>query len=122
MSNEPETMTINKVEYVRKDSVKQTPEVLDDYVIIRSRDSGVHAGYLKSRDGSEVVLTNARRIWKWSGAATLSELAMKGAAKPSGCHVPAAVTEITVLGVCEIIPCTDEARKNIEGLKAWTMH
>ena len=118
----PKTMKIDDVEYVRKDSIKELPEVTDDYVIIRSRDSGVHAGYLDHRNGTEVRLTNARRIWKWSGAATLSELAMKGSANPANCNVPAAVTEITVMGVCEVIPCTEEARVIIEGLKPWTMH
>lgn len=47
MSNEPETITINDVEYVRKDSAM--PEMADDYVIIRTYSAGVHAGVLQSQ-------------------------------------------------------------------------
>ena len=123
MANEPTTMTINEVEYVRKDSITELPKLnTDDYVIIRSRDSGVHAGYLESRDGSEVVLKRARRIWYWKGAASLSELAMRGSAMPSQCKIPCAVDTITVLGVIEVIPCAEVARLQIEGMAEWTMH
>lgn len=89
------------------------------YVIIRSRDSGVHAGYLKSRTGDEVTLTDSRRIWYWSGAATLSQLSQEGPGNPDACKFPAAVPSITVLGVCEIIPCSETAREKIERVKPW---
>lgn len=89
------------------------------YVIIRSRDSGVHAGELVRRDGSEVELKNARRIWYWSGAATLSQLSQDGPGKPNACKFPAAVPSIIVLGVCEILPCSDVARQKIEEVKPW---
>lgn len=45
-------------------------EVKDlEYVIVRTFSAGVFAGRLLSRDGREVVLLNARRLWYWSGAA-----------------------------------------------------
>ena len=48
-------------------------------VIVRTCSAGVHFGALVSRDGKEVVLANAKRIWKWVGAWTLHEVAAKGA-------------------------------------------
>ena len=42
------------------------------YVIVRTYSAGVFAGELESKNGQEVVLRNARRIWYWSGAASLS--------------------------------------------------
>lgn len=39
-------------------------------VIIRTQSAGVFAGVLKSRKGSEVTLTDARRLWYWSGGLT----------------------------------------------------
>jgi hypothetical protein len=33
------------------------------YVIVRTYSAGVFAGNLQSRDGKEVVLTDARRLW-----------------------------------------------------------
>ena len=112
---------INGVKYVRKGSEQVQAFDSDglEYVIIRASSAGVFAGYLKSRDGSEVVLVNARRLWYWSGAATLSELANNGSKKPNDCKFPAPNAKITVLNVIEVIPTTDTARKNIEGVKVW---
>ena len=42
-------------------------------VIIRGNSSGVEFGTLVAYKGSEVTLHNARRIWYWDGAATLSQ-------------------------------------------------
>ena len=43
-------------------------------VLIRGNRSGVEFGELVSQNGSEVTLKNARRIWYWDGAASLSVL------------------------------------------------
>lgn len=49
-----------------------------DKVLIRANAAGVHYGTLVSRDGQEVHLKDARRLWSWNGALSLSEVAMKG--------------------------------------------
>ena len=67
-----------------------------DYVMVRTYSAGVFAGTLESRDGKEVVLKDARRIWYWDGAASLSELATKGTSKPTNCKFPAAVPEVVL--------------------------
>lgn len=89
------------------------------YVIIRSDRAGIFAGDLKSKDGSEVTLTDCRRIWYWEGAASISQLAVDGTSKPEKCKFTVTVAEITILGVIEIIPCTDKAEKNIKAVKEW---
>lgn len=89
------------------------------HVIIRARDAGVFAGYLLKKDGDEVQLKDARRLWFWSGAASLSQLAMEGTSKPNGCKFPTAVDEITVIGVIEIIPTTVKAKQSINDVKVW---
>ena len=94
----------------------------ENYVICRAESAGVFSGFLKSRDGSEVVLKNARRIWYWEGAASLSELAMKGTSKPESCKFPCPVDSITILGVIEIIPCTQKAKNSIESVSEWKAH
>ena len=59
------------------------------YVIVRTQSAGVFAGNLKSRDGKEVVLTDARRLWYWAGAASLSQLAVSGTSRPGDfCKFP----------------------------------
>ena len=90
------------------------------YVIIRTQSAGVHFGILKSRDGSEVVLTDTRRIWYWNGAASLSELALHGVSKPKSCKFTVTLPEITLIGAIEIIPCSDKASKIILAVPEWT--
>lgn len=89
------------------------------YVICRTYSAGVFAGYLVSRKGQEVVLTNARRIWYWDGAASLSQLAMTGTSKPENCKFPIAVNRVELLQAIEILDVTPEARKSIEGVPVW---
>ena len=76
-------------------------------VIIRSRSAGVHVGYLRVRNGQEAELTNARRVWYWTGANTLHEMSLTGVGKGSKISEP--VPEITVLKVLEVIPCSPAA-------------
>ena len=88
-------------------------------VIIRADRAGVFYGEIKERNGSEVVMTNVRRLWYWDGAASLSQLAVDGTARPDNCKFTVVVPEMTILGVIEIIPCTEKAIKSIEGVKEW---
>jgi len=92
------------------------------HVIARTYLAGVFAGTLKSRDGKEAVLTDARRIWYWEGAASLSELATKGTSKPIACKFPAPVAEVLLTEVIEIIPTTEAARISIAEVPTWTKH
>lgn len=121
--NQPEVIKIDDIEYIRKDSVGEKAQALDgmDYVIIRSYDAGCFAGYLKSEseDGQKVELVNARRLWYWSGASSLSQLAMEGVKNPDDCKFPCEVNSIKIMKVCEIIPATEKARKNITKVKVW---
>ena len=93
--------------------------MIGKYVIVRTYSAGVHAGTLKSKDGKEVVLTNARRIWYWDGAATLSQLSVDGTKDPENCKFPCAVDEILLTEAIEIIPCTDKSRESIASVPVW---
>lgn len=88
-------------------------------VIIRGNYSGVEFGTLAAQNGQEVTLHNARRIWHWEGAASLSQLAKDGTACPINCRFTVTVDSITILDAIEIIPCTDKAIKSIEGVDEW---
>ena len=91
------------------------------YVICRCRDAGVHAGELVSDTPKGIVLANSRRLWYWTGAATLSELAVYGSKNPSGCKFPPEVTEIKLRAsdVCEIIYCQPAGEKMIRECQVW---
>lgn len=88
-------------------------------VIIRGDRSGVEFGELVEQNGNEVTLKNARRLWYWCGAASLSQLAMDGTKIPQGCKFTVTVSSITILDAVEIIPCTDKAIKSIEEVDEW---
>ena len=88
-------------------------------VIIRGDRSGVEFGELIAQEGQEVTLKNARRIWYWDGAASLSQLAKDGTSSPGDCKFTVFVDSITILDAIEIIPCTVKAIKSIEEVKEW---
>jgi hypothetical protein len=93
--------------------------MIGKYCIVRTYSAGVFAGILKSKDGKEVVMTDARRIWYWDGAASLSQLAMSGTSKPENCKFPEPVNEVYLTEAIEIIPCTEQAIKSIKGVTIW---
>ena len=73
------------------------------YVVVRTYSAGVHVGVLESRDGKEVTLSDARRIWRWFGANTLHEISLRGVNAES--KVSEAVSSITLTEAIEVIPC-----------------
>jgi hypothetical protein len=64
-------------------------------------------------------MRNARRIWYWEGAASLSQLAMEGSSKPQNCKFPAPVDRVELLQVIEILDVTEKAKQNIESVIVW---
>ena len=93
-------------------------------VMIRSYAAGVFAGTFISEKntlaGKEVVLKNARRMWYWSGAASLSQLATTGTTKPTECKFPCVTPVHEVMNVVEMMQITKEARKSIDSVPVWT--
>lgn len=81
-------------------------------VLVRTFSAGVHFGYLRHRDGKEVTLERSRRIWRWAGAWTLSEIATAGL-DVTRSKVAAPVT-ITLPEAIEIIECTPAAVASLE--------
>lgn len=88
-------------------------------VIVRTRDAGVHFGKLEFIANAQhgcyrVVLANARRIWSWSGANTLNEIALRGI--DSG-KVSEPVAHNAIPQVIEVIPCTPVSEKKLNKAK-----
>ena len=81
---------------------------IGDFVLIRTYSAGVHFGTLIKKEGKEVTLSNARRLWSWSGALSLSEIASKGIdLKNSKVSVP--VEEIILTEATEIIRVSEKS-------------
>lgn len=92
----------------------------EKWYIIRADRAGVFFGHIKERVGSEVTMTEVRRLWYWDGAASLSEMAVSGVKKPNNCKFTVRVPEMTILGVIEVLPCSAKAAKIINGVREWT--
>ena len=123
MNQEVNEISINGVAYVRKDAQQKEAELLDGmpYVIVRTYSAGVFAGYLSSKIGQEVIIKRARRLWYWSGAASLSQLSVDGVAKSNDCKFPCEVDSVNLLQAIEILPCTAKAQKTISEVATWKM-
>jgi len=116
-----EELVIEGVTYVPKGAISEAAEKRDGmpYVMIRTYSAGVHCGYLKSRDGKEVVLLDSIRIWKWEGAASLSQLAMEGTNAPSNCKFGMPITSIILTEAIEVIDMTETAKQSIQKVESW---
>lgn len=95
-------------------------DFIGKYVIVRTYSAGVFAGTLKERDGKEGVLTDVRRIWYWSGAASLSELAQRGTSNPNECKFPGPVKQELLTEIIEILEVSTKGRVSIEQVPVWT--
>lgn len=89
--------------------------------IIRTYSAGVFFGEVTKQEntpaGVIVTIKDCRRLWRWEGAASLSQLALEGASRNS--RFTMTVPEMVVCGAIEIIPCTDEAVESINAVPVW---
>lgn len=92
---------------------------MDERKIVRTNRAGVFFGKIEKKEGNTVTLSNARRLWYWEGAASLSELAQHGTANSSECKFPCSVDEVEIYDVLEILSVTPEAAASIDGVKEW---
>lgn len=94
------------------------------YCIVRTYSAGVFAGELESKTTNaagffEVTLKNARRLWYWSGASSLSQLSVDGTSDPKNCKFPCEVPSVELAQGIEILPVSDKARESISWVKVW---
>lgn len=90
-------------------------------VLVRTYSAGVHFGVLNTDPGVEIELLQSQRVWYWSGAASLSQLAMEGVKNPKECKITMPVESIFLTGVIEIIPMSETAFTNIKNVRQWKM-
>jgi hypothetical protein len=90
-------------------------DMIGDKVIIRTYSAGNWFGVLTEKSGDEVILSNARRMWRWwaSEGISLSCCAIHGV-KQDKSKIVEPVGRVW-LSAIEIIPCTVKAITSIEG-------
>ena len=107
---------INGEKYVKVNNEEER------YCIVRTYSAGVFAGFIdiSKIEGKTGTVRSARRLWSWSGAASLSELAQRGTSDPSSCKFPCEVDSVLLTEIIEVIPCTAEAIKSIKSVPIWS--
>ena len=124
MNQQIKEIEINGIKYVPKENSDQCNAIAapkKNMVIVRCESAGCFFGELKSceLDKGVVVMTNARRLWYWSGAASLSQLAVDGTCKPGECKFPVSVSELALAKVIEIIQCSPTSVDSINRVAIW---
>jgi len=128
----PNTITLDNVEYVRKDSIKPVEQVTIDgaqsiasqrltgkFVIVRSRNEGVNAGTVVCADQTGIELANCRRLY-YHKPADKSVSWYEGVAQTglgTGSKVSGTVDTKLIIEDYSATVCTDVAEKSIMG---WT--
>ena len=93
----------------------------EQYYIVRCDRAGVFFGRITDRRGNEVDMADVRKVWYWSGAAAVEQLAMDGVKNPEACRITVEVPQMTVMEAIQIIPCTDEATECLRSVALWKM-
>jgi hypothetical protein len=118
---EQNTIQINGESYTKTSTIQNTAIAEKtngmSYVVVRTYSAGVHIGYLKSRKGKEVELVNSRRLYSWSGANSLSQVAIDGVGKDS--RLAMILPLIVLTEAIEIIPTSQKAKSAIEAIAIW---
>ena len=114
---------LNGKKYVLASEVKNlsssaTKKKNKPYVIIRTYSAGVFAGWLDKRIGKEAKMFDARRLWYWDGAASLSQLARDGVSKPENCKFAVPVN-VELTEVIEVLEVTKKAQDCILKVPEW---
>ena len=82
-------------------------------VVVRTRGAGVHVGYLARVDpvSRSCELLESRRLWRWCGANTLSEVALEGVSGAVRLAKPERVKPL--FDVCELCEVADRAAPSL---------
>lgn len=85
--------------------------------IVRTYSAGVWFGEIAEKSGNEVIVKNARRMWRWWAAESisLSAVALHGIIHDKS-KIAEAVPSVWLEAI-ELIPASDKAITSIEGAK-----
>lgn len=122
--NDENSVTINGVEYVRKDSISAAEftgeetvasRMIGKNVIVRSRNEGINVGTVVVADRSGVEIKNCRRLWyhkpKNESLSWYEGVAVSGISDDS--KVSCTTARKTIVEDYSITECSDDAYKSI---------
>lgn len=91
--------------------------------IIRAKDAGVFMGKIVSiEEDKKMIVSGIRRLYYWSGALDVTQLALEGVTNPDGCKFSVKMNDADLSGLSEYIeyhPMTETAINSINSVKVW---
>lgn len=103
--------------------MKAIERMIGKKVIIRSYGAGVFFGTLAEAQQTEdkwtVELKDVRRLWRWAGACSITQLAVDGTKNPEGCNFTMTEPSVVISSVIEIHECSEQAIESIGSVKEW---
>ncbi len=85
--------------------------------VVRSNMAGVFFGEVVEINGPNVLIKNARKIYRWNGANTVEDIATTGILQSS--KVTVAVETCLIEKFEQIIPCAEFAITNLTNQTVW---
>ena len=98
----------------KKETTSGLNSMVGEKVIIRTYSAGVWFGTLKEKSGNEVILSDARRMWRWWAKESISLSAVSVYGIKQDKSKIATTVEYQWLEAIEITPCTQASIKSIE--------
>lgn len=92
--------------------------LLNKRIIARIDRAGVFHGTLDYIDNDILRLKDARRIYYWEGALSVTDIAANGITGGK-VTIPVSTVEFMTDKIVELNECSDEATKSIEAIKPW---
>ena len=117
-------MLIDGDKCLNKDTDMSNGSMLDSmvgkYVIVRSRNEGINAGFVNALDDTGIILNEARRIWyhkpENKNMSWYEGVAESGLSKDSKVSTP--VSEKAIIEDYSITVCSEVGKKSISGHKS----
>lgn len=92
------------------------------FYIIRANSAGVFMGKISFIEGKTIGVNSLRRLYYWSGALDVTQLAKQGVTKPNSCKFSEQLesTDLSVLtDLIEFHPMTEKAVSSLNSVPAW---
>ena len=89
------------------------------YVILRADKAGVFFGILENKTHESVILKEVKKLYYWSGAAAIEQLALEGVKNQDDCKFTVTVPVMEIENPIQVILCSDSAINNLKKVKEW---
>lgn len=94
----------------------------NQFYIIRAANAGVFLGKIEHLENGTALCNSIRRLYYWSGALDVTQIALEGVRNPVYCKFSVQLTQkdkSTIFNVIEFHPASETALSSINSVKPW---